>query len=145
MDDSHDSPNDHRGSADGADVASPDVAEVPIDAPVVEQVAADAGVAADALAETLVVLDAALIGKHSTLERDHDYVTVGGRRAYAVDAGTWRSLTEGHEIEGGLADAARRAHTEQARLLDDGSVKDLAFGADDAGVVVGVDTAEEMV
>ncbi|WP_101295689.1 hypothetical protein [Halegenticoccus soli] len=119
--------------------------ESPIDVAVVRRVADESGVPADELADALVVLDAELLGRHSAYEAEYDYVTASGRRAYLVDADEWESLTADLDVDGRVADAVRRAHAEQARLLFDAAVKSGRFDGDTAGVVVGVDTAEEMV
>jgi hypothetical protein len=118
--------------------------EVPLDAAVTERVAEDADVSTDDLTDVLTVLDAELRGLHSEFERESDYVTVEGRRAYVVDREAWESVVEGFELEPELVEAARRAHSEQARLLVDAAVSDVRFGGEDVGVVVGVETAEEM-
>ncbi|AUV83468.1 hypothetical protein C2R22_18970 [Salinigranum rubrum] len=119
-------------------------ADVPVDAAVAERVVEDAGVSIDDLADVLTVLDAELRGLHSEFEREHDYVTVEGRRAYVVDREAWEAVVEGFDLDSALVDTARRAHTEQARLLVDAAVSDVRFDDSDVGIVVGVETAEEM-
>lgn len=121
-----------------------DTQEAPIGGTVVERVADRAAVDATTLAAVLVELNASLIGQHAALERASDYVTVDGTRAYRVDRAAWGSLVDHPFERDELADAARRAHTEQARLLFDSAAGvDNRFHPDDAGVVVGIDTAEE--
>lgn len=117
--------------------------ESPIDAAVIERTAEAVHVPADRLAEVLVVLDAALLGRHSEYE-EYDHVTVDSRRAYAVDIEEWEELTEEHGIEESLAEAAARAHTEQARMLFESTVQSVQFDDETAGIVVGIDAAEQM-
>lgn len=118
--------------------------EAPIDDAVVERVADETGIDADAIADGLVVLNAGLIGRHAELERDRDRVTIDGTRAYRVSGETWAELLDGVDIEGELADAVALAHTEQAQLMfADATDVDDRFGAEEYGVVVGIDTAEE--
>ena len=118
-----------------------DAAETPIDHEVVDDVADDENVPREDLVDALVVLNATLIGEHSRYE-DYDYVSVEGVRGYVVDAEVWERLRDEHDFEERLAAAVQRAHTEQAeRLLAaaDEPRKDI-----EAGIVIGIDTAEVM-
>jgi hypothetical protein len=118
--------------------------EVSIDDAVVERAADRAGVEEDALPDALVVLHAELIGRHAQYERAYDYVTVDGMRAYRVDDIVWGELFGEFSFPEDVGRAAEAAHTEQARPLFAGSVRgDDNFGADEAGIVIGVDTAEQ--
>ncbi|WP_224269991.1 hypothetical protein [Haloprofundus salinisoli] len=119
--------------------------ELPFDAAVVERTADETGVGADDLTDALLVLDAELLGNHSEYEGGYDYVTVDGRRAYLVDEAVWEAFAASFDLDEELLAAARRAHDEQARLLFDSSVESAPPAEDAVGVVVGVDTAEEMV
>lgn len=136
-DDQHDpTTRTERLATDGGDAA-----ETPIDHEVVDDVADDENVPREDLTDALVVLNAALIGEHSRYE-DYDYVSVEGVRGYVVDAEVWERLRDEHDFEERLAAAVQRAHTEQAeRLLAaaDESRKDI-----EAGIVIGIDTAEVM-
>ena len=124
---------------------SPETREAPVDEAVLERVADRTGVDAAEIADELVVLNAALIGRHSELER-HDYVTVDSTRAYRVPGSTWDELGDDVDVD---ADderfgAVQLAHTEQAQLaFADATGVDDRFGEDEYGVVVGIDTAEE--
>ncbi|MGQ5516455.1 hypothetical protein [Halococcus saccharolyticus] len=137
---SNDDPNDtDRAATDGG---TDETAETPIEADVVDDVAEDETVPRDGLVDALVVLNASLIGSHSTYEREYEYVTVDGVRGYVVDADVWGRLREEHDLDSRLAAAAQRAHTAQTERL-------LAAADDDrttidAGIVVGIDTAEVM-
>jgi len=123
---------------------SPETTEVAIDAPVIDRAAERAGVEESALGNALVVLHAELIGRHGQYERAYDYVTVDGTRAYRVDEIVWDELLGEFGFEDPVGDAARLAHTEQARLLFAASVRgDDIFDADEEGVVIGIDTAEQ--
>lgn len=118
--------------------------ETSIDAAVIERVANRASLSGGELADALVVVHAELIGRHSEYERTGDYVTDDGVRAYRVDESEWDRLADAMDLEGEEAVAVRAAHTEQARLMFSAAVDardDFASG--EAGVVVGVDTAEE--
>jgi len=115
-----------------------------LDSPVIERAAERAGVDERALCDALVVLHADLIGRHGRFERAFDYVTVDGTRAYRVADEAWDDLLEEFEFEDAVADAAMLAHTEQAKLLFAKSVRgDDNFDADESGVVIGIDTAEQ--
>jgi hypothetical protein len=122
----------------------PAATEASIDDAVVERAAERADVETDALLDALVVLHAELIGRHGQYERAYDYVTVDGTRAYRVDDIVWGELLGEFSLPEDVGQATRAAHTEQARLLFASSVgADDNFGADEAGVVIGVDTAEQ--
>lgn len=98
----------------------------------------------NAIADALVVLHSTLIGRHAEFERDHDYVTIDGTRAYRVPAAVWEDLHEEFEFDDEVAEAVESAHTEQARLAFADAVDvDERFGDDERGIVVGIDTAEE--
>jgi len=115
-----------------------------LDGAVIDRTADRAGVEPDRLAGALDVLHAELIGRHSNLERTTEYVTVDGVRAYRVASSVWAEFLEAFDFDADLAAALRAAHTEQARLLFAKSVTgDDHFGADEAGVVVSIDTAEQ--
>jgi hypothetical protein len=134
--------NDDR--ADHAERAATDggeAAEIPIDEDVVDDVATDENVPREDLVDALVVLNAALIGEHSMYE-DYDYVSVEGVRGYVVDTEVWERLRDEHDFEGRLAAAVQRAHAEQTeRML---AAADEQRADIDAGVVIGIDTAEVM-
>jgi hypothetical protein len=115
--------------------------QVPIDTNVIARVAEDSALSESALRDALAVLDSELRGRHSDLE-ERPYVTVDDRRAYRADDALWERLTAGMSFEEETAAAVREAHTDQARLLDDRAVEEVGFGV--GGVVVGVDTAEDM-
>ncbi|MFU8867800.1 hypothetical protein [Natronococcus sp.] len=101
---------------------------------------ADAG----ALEDALVVVHSELIGRHAEFEREYDYATVDGTRAYRVPERVWDDLFDEFEFDDAVADAVEFAHTEQARLMFADAVDvDERFEDDDRGVVVGIDTAEE--
>jgi hypothetical protein len=119
--------------------------EAPIGGTVVERVAESADIDASALADGLLALNAELLGRHSTFERTAaDYVTVDGTRAYRVDEAAWDDLLAGFEFDPETATALRAAHTEAARLLFATAVSaDDGFAPDEAGVVIGIDTAEQ--
>ncbi|SHG50196.1 hypothetical protein [Halobaculum gomorrense] len=117
--------------------------EAPFSADVIERIAERTGVSTDDLGAALTELNASLIGRHSELEREGEYVTVDERRAYRVDASWWDDTLAAFDVEEGLADAVRATHTERARLAFEHSVEgDERFG-DDEGVVIRVDTAEQ--
>lgn len=124
--------------------AAATVDEVPFDEQVVAAVADETTVDAETLADSLVVLDAELRGHHSDFE-DGGYVTVDGRRAYAVSEADWETLLSAVDFEGDLAEAVRQVHTRQARQLFAAAVDSAPFDDDTPGVVIGVETAEEMV
>ncbi len=118
--------------------------ETSIDAPVIERVADRTPVDGERLADALVVLHAELIGNHAEYERTADYVTDDGVRAYRVEAAEWERLADEVDLAGDVAAAARAAHTEQARLLFSAAPDAMDdFADDEAGVVVGIDTAEQ--
>jgi hypothetical protein len=126
-------------ATDGGNEAS----EAPIEADIVADAAADEDVPQADLVDVLVVLNASLIGSHATYEREYEYVTVDGVRGYVVDTAAWETLREEHDdLDSRLAAAAQRAHTEQTEQLlaaDDDTHETI-----DAGIVVGIDTAEGM-
>lgn len=126
------------------DRKSPATHESEIDDAVLERAADRFDVDAGRIADALVVLHAALIGRHSEFERGHDYATVDDRRAYRVPESAWEDLQGEFEADGAVADAVEYAHTEQARLaFEDAVGVDERFAEDERGVVVSVDTAEE--
>jgi hypothetical protein len=92
----------------------------------------------------LVVLNASLLGSHSAYEREYEYVTADGVRGYVVDGTAWEQLREEHDLESRLAAAAQRAHTAQTEQLLAAADDDRATEDIDAGIVVGIDTAEVM-
>ncbi|MBV0902010.1 hypothetical protein [Haloarcula salina] len=114
-----------------------------LDSAVIERAAERAGVDERDLCDALVVLHADLIGRHGRFERTVDYVTVDGTRAYRVADDTWDELLGEFEFESAVADAARHAHTEQAKLLFAASVRGDDNFDDESGVVIGIDTAEQ--
>lgn len=121
-----------------------ETAEVAIDTAVTERAAERAGIDESELEGTLVVLHAELIGRHAEYERDYDYVTVDGTRAYRVEDSIWEELLDEFEFEETVGAAARFAHTEQARLMFASSVSgDDHFAEDESGIVIGIDTAEQ--
>ena len=128
------------------DATTPETGEAPIGTDTVERAADEQGVDPDALADALIEVNAALIGRHGELERSADHVTVDEVRAYRVEEERWDRLFEedAFEFDDGLAAAIEAAHTEQARLLFADAVDaDERFEPGEVGVVVGVDTAEE--
>ena len=128
----------------GDDDSTPGTGEAPIDGAVAARVVEERPVDEDALANALVEVNAELVGRHAELERAADYVTVDGVRAYRVDRGTRDGLLDGYEFDEIVADAVGEAHTEQARLMFADAVDgDDRFEADEVGVVIGVDTAEQ--
>ena len=128
----------------GANESTPGTGEAPIDGAVVRRVVEDRPVEVDAVADTLVEVNAGLLGRHAELERAGEYVTVDGVRGYRVGEGTWEELLDGYGFDGETAAAVVASHTEQARLLFADAVDgDDRFAADEVGVVIGVDTAEE--
>lgn len=129
-------------------MSSPDLAtaasETSIDAAVIERVADRASLSGEALADALVVVHAELIGRHATYERQCEYVTRDGVRAYRVDESEWDELADEMGFDDEETVAVRAAHTEQARLMFAAATDAREdFAADEAGVVVGVDTAEQ--
>jgi hypothetical protein len=128
-----------RAATDGG---TDETAETPIDAEIVDGVAADETVPREDLVDALVVLNAALIGEHSMYEDEYDYVSVEGVRGYVVDTEVWERLRDEHDFEERLAAAVQRAHTEQTeRML---AAADELREDIDAGIVIGIDTAEVM-
>lgn len=118
--------------------------EAPITGTVVERVAEGVDPEPSAIADALLALNAELLGRHATFERSADYVTVDGTRAYRIDRDEWAALIDDFDFDASMAAAVRLAHTEQARLLFTTAVgADDRFGSDEAGVVVGIDTAEQ--
>ncbi|SFL00530.1 hypothetical protein SAMN04487950_1886 [Halogranum rubrum] len=138
--------SDDTTASDSSD-ASDTVRTTPFDERVVEETAENAGVDVDDLTDALSILDASLRGHHSDLESDEssEYVTVDDRRAYAVPQHLWDDVVPTSDVGGDLATAAKEAHTRQAKLLFDSAVESVQFDDETVGVVIGVDTAEEMV
>lgn len=134
--------SDDSTSSDSSDT----VRTTPFDERVVEDTAEHVGVDSDELADALAVLDAALRGHHSEFESDESsaYVTVDDRRAYTISQTLWDETVPTGDVSGDLATAAKAAHTRQAKLLFESAVESTQFDEDTVGVVVGVDTAEEM-
>ncbi|WP_049937789.1 hypothetical protein [Haloplanus natans] len=121
-----------------------DTGEAPITGAVVERVARGVAPDASAIADALLALNAELLGRHGSLERTADYVTVDGTRAYRIGRDEWTALLDAFEFDESMATALRLAHTEQARLLFATAVDaDDRFTSDETGVVVGIDTAEQ--
>jgi len=122
-----------------------ETAEAPIGGAVVERVAASADVDAASLVDGLLALNAELLGRHSTFERTAgDYVTVDGKRAYRVAGADWTALLDDFDFDDPMAAALREVHTEAARLLFAAAVgANDGFAPDEAGVVIGIDTAEQ--
>jgi ABC-type thiamine transport system substrate-binding protein len=131
--------NDRPAATDGG---TDEAAETPIETDVIESVAADENVPQEDLVDALVVLNAALLGEHSRYEDEYDYVSVEGVRGYVVDTDVWERLRDEHDFEGQLAVAVQRAHAEQTEQLL--AAADEPRANIDAGVVIGVDTAEVM-
>ena len=124
--------------------STPETREAPIDDAVVDRTTERLDVDVETLGDALVELNAVFIGRHPELERDYDYVTVDGVRAYRVPGGVWDELSADFDFDDGLRRAVERAHTEQARLMFTDAVDvDERFDDDECGVVVGIDTAEE--
>lgn len=118
--------------------------EAPIGGAVVERVAERTDAGASGIVDALLALNAELLGRHSAFERTTEYVTVDGKRAYRVARDDWDDLLADFAFDAPLAAAVREAHTEQARLLFATAVGvDDKFAADEAGVVIGIDTAEQ--
>lgn len=92
----------------------------------------------------LAVLHAELIGRHSNLEADIEYVTIDSRRAYRVHESIWDDFLAVFEVDDSTAAAIRYAHTEQAKLpfakFTRGSDY---FAPEEEGVVIRIDTAEQ--
>ncbi len=125
------------------DDPNPEEREAPIDNAVIVRTAESTGATEDDLSDALAVLNAELLGRHSEFEAESEYVTVDGRRAYAVGDADWQQVTAGHDLSVTLERAVRDAHTEQARLLFEEAAESVSVESD-AGIVVGVDTAEQM-
>lgn len=119
--------------------------ETSIDAAVIERVAdRTATLTREELADALVVVHAELIGRHAEYERRGEYVTDDAVRAYRVHESEWDELADAMDLDEDEAVAVRAAHTEQARLTFSAVIDARDdFATDEAGVVVGVDTAEE--
>ncbi|WP_276272402.1 hypothetical protein [Haloarcula litorea] len=118
--------------------------EASIDRAIIERAADAADVEVGRLCDALVVLHADLIGRHAQFERDCDYVTVDGTRAYRVPDDEFDALLDGFGFDEAERLGAQYAHTEQAKLLFAQSVRgDDNFGRDELGVVIGIDTAEQ--
>lgn len=128
--------------ATATDGGTDKTAETPIDGDIVDDVATDEDIPREDLTDALVVLNASFIGSHSTYEREYDYVTVEGVRAYVVDTSAWKTLRDEHDLDSRLAAAAQHAHTDQTRrmLTAAGEPREDI----EAGIVVGIDTAEVM-
>lgn len=124
------------------DDASPGGRQIPIEDTVLERTVEETDVAEDDLVDALAVLDAQLRGRHSELESGA-YVAGDGKRAYEADDEFWADVTDGMEFDDETLAAARQAHRRQAQFVADGAVENLDLR--DGGVVIGVDTAEEMV
>ncbi|RDI70079.1 hypothetical protein [Halopelagius longus] len=126
------------------DETDTETGESPIDAAVAERVADETGLGLDELRTALVELNSALIGRHSTLERQGDYETVDGVRGYRVPAEEWKAILDDFEFREETEGALLRAHTEQTRMLfaESPDARE-RFEEGEVGVVVGVDTAEE--
>jgi hypothetical protein len=121
-----------------------DTGETPITGAVVERVARGVDPDPSAIVDALLALNAELIGRHGDLERRAEHVTVDGTRAYRVGRDEWATLIDDFDFDESTAAALRLAHTEQARLLFTTAVgADDRFAPDEAGVVVGIDTAEQ--
>lgn len=119
-------------------------AETGIDAAVIERTVERSETEVGRLSNALVVLHAELVGRHSNLEHERAYVTVDGTRAYRVDEAVWDDFLAEFDFAPETEAAARYAHTEQARLLFATAVGgDDDFEADEEGVVIGIDTAEQ--
>lgn len=119
-------------------------AEAGLDAAVLDRAVELTDVEPESLADALVVLHAELIGRHSNLEADADYVTVDGRRAYRVHETVWDDFLDEFGFDDATEAAVRYAHTEQAKLLFASSVGGTdVFDDAEEGVVIGIDTAEQ--
>ena len=102
---------------------APAAVGVDFDPAVVERAAEPADVGTDSLVDALVVLHAELIGRHSNLEADTDYVTVDGRRAYRVRESVWDEFLAEFDFDDPTEAAVRYVPTEQAKLLFAKSVR----------------------
>lgn len=127
-----------------SDDSSPETRESPIDDAVARRAADETSADVEELTDALVEFNAALIGEHSKFERDGDFVTVDDVRAYRIPAASWDDVIADFDFDDEVEEAVRRAHAEQARLAF-ASTADASegFARDEAGVVVGVDTAEQ--
>lgn len=115
-----------------------------LDTAVIERAAERAGIDEKSLCDALVILHADLIGRHSQFEGEGDYVTVDGTRAYRVSDEVCDDLLSEFGFEDDIAAGVRVTHTEQAKLLFAKSVHgDDNFDADECGIVIGIDTAEQ--
>ncbi len=115
-----------------------------LDGAIIERTAEKAEMDIERLVGPLDVVHAELIGWHSNLERTTEYVTVDGVRAYRVDATVWDEFLSEFDLDADTEAAVRYAHTEQAKLMFAKSVTgDDNFDSDEAGVVIGIDTAEQ--
>jgi hypothetical protein len=115
-----------------------------LDGPLIERTAEKAGMPVEDVDGALEILHAELIGRHSNLERDREYVTVDGVRAYCVDEAVWDEFLAEFDFEEATEAAVRYLHTEQAKLLFAKSIRgDDNFEAGEEGVVIGIDTAEQ--
>ncbi|WP_324662799.1 hypothetical protein [Haloarcula sediminis] len=111
---------------------------------VIERTVEKAEMDPEELLGTLEILHAELIGRHSNLEREREYVTVDGVRAYRVNEAVWDEFLGEFDFEAPTESAVRYAHTEQAKLLFASSVRgDDNFDSDEEGVIIGIDTAEQ--
>lgn len=127
-----------------SDDSSSQTGEAPIDDAVVRRAADETDVDPDDLADALVEFNAALLGQHSTFEREGDYVTVDDVRAYRIPRSAWDDVVADFSFDDDVAEAVHRAHAEQARLTFASTADaDEGFASDEAGVVIGVDTAEQ--
>lgn len=119
-------------------------AESGIDAAIIEYAADQMGLDPSAIADALVVLHADLIGRHARYERTCEHVTVDGTRAYRVTGEEWDELLSAFDFAADVEAGVMLAHTEMAELLFAESVSgDDAFGPKEAGIVIGIDTAEQ--
>ncbi len=120
--------------------------ETAIDVGICERVASEEGVDGDDLAAALTVVSADLHDDHSRFEREYDHTTVEGTRVYFVDPEEWGDVGDRLDLDDAMLGAVRTAHEEQAqRLLSDATAAHREQLAEGTAVVVGVDTAEEMV
>lgn len=115
-----------------------------IDAEVIEYAADQMGLDPGAIADALIVLHADLIGRHAIYERSCEHVTIDGTRAYRVTGEEWGALLSDFDFAADVEAGVMLAHTEMAELLFAKSVSgDDAFGPEEAGIVIGIDTAEQ--
>jgi hypothetical protein len=126
-----------------SDNQSSETGELQISNDVLNRVVDQSEVTKETIADKLVVLHAALIGRHSTLEK-YDYTTIDNTRAYRVPEAIWDDLVEEFEFTEEVATAVKFAHTEQAQLIfADATDVDDRFEEEEYGIVVGIETAEE--